>query len=61
MAVPFMWIAGIGVLVIFLLVPTAVIMMKKALAEPEPVESPAERQLRTESRESPPRQGQAGS
>jgi len=56
-----MWIAGIGVLVIFLLVPTAVIMMKKALAEPEPVESPAERQLRTESRESPPRQGQAGS
>lgn len=61
MAVPFMWIAGIGVLAIFLLVPTAVIMMKKALAEPEPVEQPVERQMRTESRESPPRQGQAGS
>jgi hypothetical protein len=61
MAVPFMWIAGIGVLAIFLLIPAAVIMMKKALAEPEPIEPPVERQARAESRESPPRQGRAGS
>jgi hypothetical protein len=56
-----MWIAGIGVLAIFLLIPAAVIMMKKALAEPEPIEPPVERQARAESRESPPRQGRAGS
>lgn len=59
MALPFMVIAGIGVLVFFLLIPTAVLMVKRALTEP--VASPTERQLRTETRGSPPRQGQAGS
>lgn len=52
-----LWIAGIGVLVFFLLIPMAVHLLKKALVEPEPA---VERQLQTETRESQPQEGRAG-